>query len=334
MVTGGAGYVGGVIGRYLLDAGHEVTVLDDLSTGHADAVPRGARFVQADIRDSGATLATGIDAVVHCAAKSLVAESVAKPELYWDNNVGGTLALLEAMRAHDVRRIVFSSTAATYGEPMSVPIVETDPTAPTNPYGASKLAVDQMLTSYAAAHRFSAVSLRYFNVAGALLPGESGAGPSGQLLGERHTVETHLIPIALQVAAGRREALQIFGTDYPTADGSCVRDYIHVLDLADAHARALDWTAEHADRHLICNLGSGAGSSVRQVVDTSRAVTGRELKVVEAGHRPGDPAVLIASNERAATELGWTPSRDLISMVRDAWRFQQSIGEPAGQSRA
>ncbi|MCW2539303.1 MAG: UDP-glucose 4-epimerase [Frankiales bacterium] len=330
MVTGGAGYVGSVIGRYLLDTGHEVTVLDDLSTGHADAVPSGARFVQADIRAAGATLASGIDAVVHCAAKSLVAESVAKPELYWDNNVGGSLALLEAMRAHDVRRIVFSSTAATYGEPTSVPIVEADPPAPTNPYGASKLAVDHILTSYAAAHLFAAVSLRYFNVAGALLPGEPGAGTSGQTLGERHTVETHLIPIALQVAAGQRDSLQVYGTDYPTPDGTCIRDYIHVLDLADAHARALDWTAGQAGRHLICNLGSGAGSSVREVLTTSREVTGRDLKVLETGHRPGDPAVLIASNERAGTELGWTPSRDLTAMVRDAWRFQQSIGELAG----
>ncbi|MDQ1730804.1 MAG: UDP-glucose 4-epimerase, partial [Pseudonocardiales bacterium] len=203
LVTGGAGYVGSVISAQLLRSGHQVTILDDLSTGHADAVPDGAEFVEASIEDAAATLANGIEAVVHCAAKSLVAESVAAPQLYWSNNVGGSLGLLEAMRETGVRRIVFSSTAATYGEPRSVPISETDPAAPTNPYGASKLAVDQMLTGYANAHGFAAVSLRYFNVAGALIGVD-------RPLGERHAVETHLIPIALQVAAGRRPALSVF----------------------------------------------------------------------------------------------------------------------------
>jgi UDP-glucose 4-epimerase len=315
LVTGGAGYVGSVVSAELLGAGHDVTVLDDLSTGHADAVPAGASFVQAGITDADATLAAGhFDAVIHFAAKSLVAESVARPELYWANNVGGSLALLESMRRHGPRRIVFSSTAATYGEPRSVPIAETDPTQPTNPYGASKLAVDEMLTSYAIAHDFAAVSLRYFNVAGARL----GDGPA---IGERHATETHLIPIALQVAAGQRDELQVNGTDYPTPDGSCVRDYIHVLDLADAHLRSLQ--RARAGEHLICNLGSGAGSSVREVVQAVRSVTGRPTPSVDAPNRPGDPAVLVASNERARAELGWQPARSLHDMVSDAWAFAQ-----------
>ena len=313
LVTGGAGYVGSVVAAELVAAGHQVTVLDDLSTGHADAVPAGAQFVHGSIQQADSVFAAGaFEAVLHFAAKSLVAESVGRPDLYWRNNVTGTLELLETMRRHEVRRIVFSSTAATYGEPESVPILESSPTRPTNPYGASKLAVDAMLTSYAGAFGFAAVSLRYFNVAGARL--------SDQPLGERHTVETHLIPIALQVAAGEREQLQIAGTDYPTPDGTCVRDYIHVLDLADAHLRALDHTAASAG-HFICNLGSGEGSSVRAVVEAVRRVTGLQTPAVESGRRAGDPAVLIASNALARSELGWAPSRDLDAMVADAWAF-------------
>lgn len=318
LVTGGAGYVGSVVAAELLAAGHEVTVLDDLSTGHADAVPAGADFVHTSITEADPVLAGGgFEAVLHFAAKSLVTESVAAPQLYWDNNVGGSLALLESMRRHGVSRIVFSSTAATYGEPDSVPILETAPARPTNPYGATKLAVDNMLTSYANAYGFAAASLRYFNVAGARLDGDRGQG-------ERHTNETHLIPIALDVAAGVRPVLQVNGTNYPTADGSCVRDYIHVLDLADAHLRALEWTRSN-DGHLICNLGSGDGFSVRQVIERVRAVTGRPTPSVDAAERPGDPAVLIASNERARTELGWQPERDLHQMVTDAWTFAQRV---------
>lgn len=336
LVTGGAGYIGSVVTAELLDAGHSVTVLDDLSTGHADAVPAGADFVRASITEADPVLAAGqFEAVLHFAAKSLVPESVTAPQLYWQNNVVGSLALLESMRRHDVRTIVFSSTAATYGEPDSVPILESSPTRPTNPYGASKLAVDQMLTSYAQAHRFSAVSLRYFNVAGARIapagaPGSPGAPGS---LGERHANETHLIPIALQVAAGQRPQLQVNGVDYPTPDGSCVRDYIHVLDLADAHLRALLRAAElraagagdasqgSQGSHLICNLGSGSGSSVREVLAAVRRITGRPTPAVDAPNRPGDPAVLIASNAKAAAELGWRPTRDLDRMVSDAWEF-------------
>src|SRR5436305_10719331 len=265
LVAGGAGYIGSVVTAALLDGGHEVTVLDDLSTGHADAVPSGATLAKASLHDSAPVLAeVRPEAVLHFAAKSLVGASQQQPEDYWHTNVGGSLALLEAMHAADCRRIVFSSTAATYGEPETVPITEDAPTRPTNPYGASKLAVDHMLTSYAGAHGFSAVSLRYFNVAGAKLAG-------GQPLGERHATETHLIPIALQVAAGSRPELQINGTSYPTPDGTCVRDYIHILDLADAHQRALDWTGSHVG-HLVCNLGSGSGASVREVAEAVRRV--------------------------------------------------------------
>ncbi len=315
LVTGGAGYVGSVVAAQLLAAGHEVTVLDDLSTGHADSVPAGADFVQVSITEAGPVLARGFDGVLHFAAKSLVPESVAVPELYWRNNVTGSLALLEAMRENGVSRIVFSSTAACYGEPESVPILEDAPTRPTNTYGASKLAVDEMLTSYAIAHGFAAVSLRYFNVAGALIRDR-------QPLGERHATETHLIPIALDVAAGSRPELKVYGTDWPTPDGTNVRDYIHILDLADAHIRALEWTSANSGR-LICNLGSGTGSSVREVVEAVRRVTGRPTPTEDAPVRPGDPAVLIASNERARSVLGWQPQRDLDQMVADAWAFYQ-----------
>jgi len=325
LVTGGAGYIGSVVSAELLDAGHHVTVLDDLSTGHADAVPAGAEFVEASVTEADPVLAARqFDAVMHFAAKSLVPESVTAPELYWQNNTAGSLALLESMRRHEVRTIVFSSTAATYGEPERVPILESSPTRPTNPYGASKLAVDHMLTSYAAAHGFSAVSLRYFNVAGARIASDDSAG----CYGERHATETHLIPIALQVAAGLRPRLQVNGVHYPTPDGSCIRDYIHVLDLADAHLRALDRASSGpagAGSHLIYNLGSGAGSSVREVIDSVRRITGRPTPAVDAPNRPGDPAVLIASNDKAAAELDWRPTRDLDRMVADAWEFFQRL---------
>lgn len=315
LVTGGAGYIGSVVAALLLDAGHEVTALDDLSTGHEDAVPPGARLVKAPISEAGSVLAERpYQAVLHFAAKSLVAESVEHPDRYWHNNVGGTLALLDAMRARDVSRIIFSSTAATYGDSAEVPIRESAAAAPTSPYGASKLAVDLALRDYAQAYGLVATSLRYFNVAGALIV-------NGAAYGERHAPETHLIPIALQVAAGTRAGLDLYGTDYPTPDGSAVRDYLHVVDLAEAHLAAM--TAGAPGEHCLVNLGSGTGYSVRQVVDAVRRVTGRDIPVREAPRRPGDPAVLIASNERAARELGWTPTRDLDRMVADAWTFAQ-----------
>ncbi|MFC5180261.1 UDP-glucose 4-epimerase GalE [Actinomadura harenae] len=310
LVTGGAGYIGSVVSAQLVEAGHEVVVLDDLSTGHDDAVPAGARFVRGTLRKTAFEVldGAGFDAVLHFAAKSLVGESVANPAKYWDGNVGESLALFDAMRRAGVGRIVFSSTAATYGEPESTPILETDPTRPTNPYGASKLAIDTILTEYARLYGFGAVSLRYFNVAGAL-----GAQ------GERHTVETHLIPNVLKVALGEKDAVSVFGTDYPTADGTCVRDYVHVVDLGRAHLLALEDTESGA--HKIYNLGSGSGYSVSEVVEVCRAVTGHPIPAEYGERRPGDPAVLVASSERINAALGWKPERDLNQMVADAWAF-------------
>jgi UDP-glucose 4-epimerase len=318
LVTGGAGYIGGVVAAKLVEAGHEVTVLDNLSTGHADAVHPDATFVQGSLRDDAKlALGSGTEAVLHFAAHSLVGESVANPDKYWSNNLGGTLALLEAMRETGTRKIVFSSTAAVYGEPESVPLTETAPTRPTSPYGASKLAVDTTLTEYARMHGLGAVSLRYFNVAGAY------QAANGQWCGERHDPETHLIPNVL----GRGQtalSVRINGVDYPTPDGTCVRDYIHVGDLADAHLLALGACA--AGRHRVYNMGNGAGFSVRQVIDVCREVTGREIAIEEGPRRPGDPAVLVASSARITDELGWRATHDLRAMVADAWRFTQARG--------
>lgn len=312
-MTGGAGYVGSVCAARLHESGHEVVVVDDLSTGHADAVPDGCRFVQADIAESAAALlAEGFDGVLHFAAKSLVGESMQDPSKYWWGNVVTTLALLEAMRTHRTPRLVFSSTAAVYGEPDTVPIPESAATRPTNTYGATKLAIDQAITSYATAYGMAATSLRYFNVAGAY-----GA------FGERHTVETHLIPIVLQVALGLREQVQMFGDDWPTEDGTCVRDYIHVTDLADAHLLALEQA--QPNQHGIYNLGNGTGFSVKQVVDACREVTGHPIPALVAPRREGDPASLVAASTRAQQELGWQPVRSQLSrIVIDAWEFARA----------
>ena len=297
LVTGGAGYIGSVVAAQLVAAGHEVTVLDDLSTGYADAVPPGATFVKGTLRDCSAeVLSDGIEAVLHFAAKSLVGESVADPAKYWSNNLGGTVALLEAMREMRIRTIVFSSTAAVYGEPERTPITETDPTRPTSPYGASKIAVDTTLGEFCRLYGFGAVSLRYFNVAGA----HAGAD-GGNWLGERHNPETHLIPNVLaSVTEGRR--VQIFGDDYPTPDGTCVRDYIHVTDLADAHLRAL--AACRPGQHRVYNLGNGEGFSVREVVQVCREVTGADIGTDVGPRRAGDPAVLVASSAKIAVRAG------------------------------
>jgi UDP-glucose 4-epimerase len=316
LVTGGAGYIGSVVVAQLAENGHDVVVLDDLSTGYPKAVPASAAFRQGSIRgdEALAVLGTGIDAVLHFAARSLVAESVAYPAKYWDNNLGGTLALLEAMRVTGTRRIVFSSTAAVYGEPERIPITETDPVRPTNSYGASKIAVDTALTEHARMHRVGAVSLRYFNVAGAYL------AASGTWHGERHDPETHLIPNVLAAARDGGQ-VKLFGEDYPTRDGTCIRDYIHVSDLARAHLLALEATAPGS--HTIYNLGSGTGYSNREVLDACREVTGLDIPAQVAPRRSGDPAVLIASSEAIAADLGWRAERDLRSMVADAWTFAQ-----------
>ncbi|SNR54054.1 UDP-glucose 4-epimerase [Haloechinothrix alba] len=321
LVTGGAGYVGSVCAARLLEEGHDVTVVDDLSTGHRDAVPAGARFVHGDAAEVACSLlAEGFDGVLHFAAKSLVAESVAEPASYWHGNVTTSLRLLDAMCRHGIPRLVFSSTAATYGNPDRTPIPESAPTEPTNTYGFTKLAIDHAITTYAQAYGLAAVSLRYFNVAGAHL-----------YWGERHSVETHLIPIVLQVAAGERDRVQIYGDDYPTEDGTAVRDYIHVADLADAHLRALHRVA--AGEHRIYNLGNGAGFSVREVIDTCREVTGQHIPSVTAARREGDPAVLVAAGERARTELGWKPERpDLSDIVNDAWAFARDGHAAYGRS--
>jgi UDP-glucose 4-epimerase len=311
LVTGGAGYVGSVCAKVLLEQHHQVVIVDDLSTGNADAVPAGAEFVDGDVVAVARRLLSGgsFDGVLHFAAKSLVGESVEAPERYWHANVVKTLELLEAIRESGTERLVFSSTAATYGEPDAAPITEDAPTRPTNAYGATKLAIDHAITSYARAYGLAAVSLRYFNVAGAY------AG-----LGERHGVETHLIPLILQVATGQRAEILVFGNDWPTPDGTAIRDYIHVRDLADAHLLALQ--SAQASSHRIYNLGNGTGFSVREVIACCREVTGHPIAARDVGRRAGDPAVLIASSAKAIAELGWQPRRsDLREIVSDAWEF-------------
>ncbi|GAA1349251.1 UDP-glucose 4-epimerase GalE [Streptomyces beijiangensis] len=322
LVTGGAGYVGSVVAAHLIEAGHEVTVLDDLSTGFREGVPAGAHFIEGRIHDAAKWLDSSYDGVLHFAASSQVGESVVNPEKYWLNNVGGTTALLAAMRSAGVRTLVFSSTAATYGEPESVPIRESARTSPTNPYGATKLAVDHMITGECAAHGLAATSLRYFNVAGAY-----------GTFGERHDPESHLIPLVLQVAQGRREAISVYGDDYPTPDGTCVRDYIHVADLAEAHLLALG--AATPGEHLICNLGNGTGFSVREVIDTVRKVTGHPIPEITEARRAGDPAALVASADTARERLGWQPSRsDLAGIVSDAWTFARTAPQNTGVAEA
>ncbi len=327
LVTGGAGYIGSIVAQQLLDAGHEVVVLDDLSRGHREAVPQGARLAETNLLDVpalAAVVAEGFDGALHFAALSLVGESVAKPELYYRNNVVGTLNLLDALRAAAVTRLVFSSTAAVYGEPETVPIEETAPTRPVNPYGATKLAVDGMIGDECRAHGLGAVSLRYFNVAGA-----SGC------LGEDHQPETHLIPNVLRAAQGLQPEVQLFGTDYPTPDGTAVRDYIHIEDLASAHLLALD--GARAGEHRIFNLGNGNGFSVRQVIDAAREVTGLDVPVREAPRRAGDPPALVAASAKIRSELGWEPRKPgLADMVADAWAFAPSrphgyAGAPSAQ---
>ena len=315
MVTGGAGYIGSVVAEELLKDGHDVIVYDNLSKGHRGSLSPGAEFVQADLMDTdrlSRTLAEGsIEAIIHMAASSLVGESVTEPSKYYRNNIVAGLGLLDAMRETDVRRIVFSSTAAVYGEPAKQPIEETDPTNPTNPYGETKLAFEHALRWYEQAYKIRYASLRYFNAAGAT-----------EACGESHDPETHLIPIILQVAGGKREAVEIYGEDYETRDGTCVRDYIHVVDLARAHILALGVLDE---RSSVYNLGCGGdGYTVRVVIETAREVTGSAIPLRVGPRRPGDPARLVASSARIKRELGWTAERqDLRAIIASAWNWMQ-----------
>ncbi|HEX3282181.1 MAG TPA: UDP-glucose 4-epimerase GalE [Pyrinomonadaceae bacterium] len=316
MVTGGAGYIGSVVTQELLRDGHEVVVYDNLQKGHRQAVVMPAVFVHADLADK-ATLAQTlsnhhIEAVIHMAADSLVGESCENPAKYYQNNVVAGLNLLAAMRETDVRRIVFSSTAATYGEPEKQPIGETAPNRPTNPYGESKLAFERALRWYDEAYGLRYASLRYFNAAGA-----------SEECGEDHDPESHIIPLALQVAAGKLDAIKIYGDDYPTPDGTCVRDYIHVIDLARAHILALS-ALDQSSR--IYNLGcGGAGYSVNEVIETARQVTGKEIRATVAPRRAGDPSVLIAASEKIKRELGWQPQfQDLRVIIDSAWKWLQA----------
>jgi len=318
LVTGGAGYVGSHTVAELLAHGEEVIVLDSLRTGHTGAVLASA-FYQGDIRDEALLdqIFTNhhIDAVIHFAASSLVGESVQMPLKYYDNNVGSAHKLLAAMEKHGVKNIVFSSTAATYGEPKRVPIQEDDPTEPTSPYGETKLAIEKMLKWCDVAYGIRSVSLRYFNVA--------GAHPDGKI-GEDHQPESHLIPIVLQVALGQREHIAIFGDDFPTEDGTCIRDYIHVMDLAQAHYLAVEHLRKGGATEVF-NLGNGSGFSVKQVIEKAREVTGHPIPVKVAERRAGDPAILIASNEKAKRILGWKPQHeDLGTIIESAWKWHSA----------
>lgn len=321
MVAGGAGYIGSHMVALLLEKKYEVVVVDNLSTGHRDAV-KGAILCVGDVRDRAfldEVFSTyEIDGIINFAAFSLVGESVTKPLKYYGNNVAGAQSLLESMVRHGIDKLVFSSTAATYGEPEKQPIEETDATVPTNPYGETKLAIEKMLKWCDSAYHIRHVVLRYFNAAGS----NTEVG-----IGEDHNPESHLIPLVMKTALGQREAIGIFGEDYPTTDGTCVRDYIHVRDLVEAHLLALEYLNDGGTSE-ICNLGSGDGYSVKEIIETSRKVTGMPIKANVEGRRAGDPSTLIASNQKAKAVLGWQPMRGLEEIISDAWTWHQ--GHPTG----
>ena len=319
LVLGGAGYIGSHTVRALVESGRDTVVVDNLQTGFREAVHPAARFYEVDIRDRQALdrvfEAEQIEAVIHFAAFSQVGESMVRPLAYYDNNLTGTIVLLQAMVAAQVNAIVFSSTAATYGEPERVPIMEGDRTLPTSCYGETKLAMEKMMSWTSRAHGLRYVALRYFNAC--------GAHPSGAI-GEAHNPETHLVPVVLQVPGGKRAAVSVFGDDYPTKDGTCVRDYIHVTDLAQAHILALDYLLKGGDNNVF-NLGNGVGFTVREVIDTARAVTGHPIPEVFSPRRAGDPAQLVASSEKAKALLGWTPRYDdLGTIISTAWAWHKS----------
>ena len=316
LVLGGAGYIGSHTALELIKKGHEVIVVDNLVTGYEKAIPDKAVFYQGDIRNfdflDNLFKKEKIDAVIHFAAYSLVGESVTNPLKYYDNNLYGTKVLLEAMIKNNVNKIVFSSTAATYGEPENIPILESDRTCPTNPYGETKLAMEKMFHWASKAHGLSYVSLRYFNAC--------GADATGQI-GEAHNPESHLIPLVLQVPNGKRESVSIYGTDYDTPDGTCIRDYIHVTDLAEAHILAVEYLAKGGESNIF-NLGNGVGYSVREVIETARRVTGHPIPATEVPRRAGDPARLVASGEKAKNILGWEPKiKQLDEIVESAWKW-------------
>ena len=319
LVLGGAGYIGSHTALELIKKGHEVIVVDNLVTGYEKAIPDKAVFYQGDIRNleflDNLFKTEKIDAVIHFAAYSLVGESVTNPLKYYDNNLYGTKVLLEAMIKNNVNKIVFSSTAATYGEPENIPILESDRTCPTNPYGETKLAMEKMFHWASKAHGLSYVSLRYFNAC--------GADATGQI-GEAHNPESHLIPLVLQVPNGKRESVSIYGTDYDTPDGTCIRDYIHVTDLAEAHILAVEYLANGGESDIF-NLGNGVGYSVREVIDTARSVTGHPIPAIEVPRRAGDPARLVASGEKAKRVLGWEPKiKKLDEIIASAWKWHKS----------
>lgn len=319
LVLGGAGYIGSHTALELVKAGNEVVIADNLVTGYRKAIPEGAKFYEGDLHDSdfldNLFHQEKIDAVIHFAAYSLVGESVTNPLKYYDNNLYGTKVLLEAMVKNNVGKIVFSSTAATYGEPENIPILESDRTCPTNPYGETKLAMEKMFKWTAEAHGLRYVSLRYFNACGA---DESGT------IGEAHNPESHLIPLILQVPNGKRETISIYGTDYDTPDGTCIRDYIHVTDLAQAHILAVKYLA-NGGKSDIFNLGNGVGYSVREVIETARKVTGHPIPATESSRRAGDPARLVASSEKAKSVLGWKPVHDsLEEIIASAWNWHKN----------
>ena len=323
LVLGGAGYIGSHTVYELVDYGEEVVIVDNLETGHVEAVHPKAKFYQGDIRNRAfidrVFEENKIDAVIHFAANSLVGESMTNPLKYYDNNLCGTKVLLDSMVAHRIDKIVFSSTAATYGEPENIPILETDKTCPTNCYGETKLSMEKMFKWTGRAHGLRYVSLRYFNACGAHESGE---------IGEAHAPETHLIPLILQVPNGKREAITIYGDDYPTPDGTCIRDYIHVTDLAMAHIQAVQYLRAGNPSNIF-NLGNGVGFSVKEVIEAARAVTGHPIPAVIEGRRAGDPARLIASSEKAREVLGWNPQHDDLSkIIASAWKWHQ--GHPDG----
>lgn len=318
LVTGGAGYIGSHTARLLLEKGHQVVVLDSLETGYQQAVPSKAVFVEGSTLDQSLVTKVlqdnAIEAVIHFAAYKAAGESVSQPGKYFSNNTAGTLSLLEAMKDAGTKLLVFSSTAAIYGNPKTLPADETLPVQPENPYGESKALVERMFPWYEAAHGIRSVALRYFNVAGAWTDGSLGEDPSRV---------SNLIPLVLQAAAGKRDALSLFGTDYPTPDGTAIRDYIHVLDLADGHLKALDYLAD-GGASTVFNLGTGKGASVQEVITQAETVTGKDIPVTRQDRRPGDPAAIWADNTKAKTTLHWEPRYTLTDILETAWKWQQS----------